>query len=230
MTTAPSRPNTGDAGGNECSQPGERSEQPRLNPGQLVTCRVMEQEPGGYAVYLDIDNLPGFLPTDMLLQAGFELHAQFVCFHQGRALVSMRNLDKDLDSYPKVRTPAVQWTESSATDSESGEHSLEAIDSSEQTGPIITQRSENEALAVIWAPAACGQTETAKSLRSTFKRATDLVVPPFDDRPQSRCCGKMDRRVGRTQANRVHQISLRIVYFQIGAFDFSRFDNRRSLY
>lgn len=59
-------------------------------PGQNVVCRIMNAEPGGYAVLIPKDNLPGFLPTQERLRLGDEVLATFVCVHNNRILLSAR--------------------------------------------------------------------------------------------------------------------------------------------
>lgn len=59
-------------------------------PGQNVICRVANAEPGGYAVTIPKDGLPGFLPTQARLREGEEILAQFVCVHNNRILLSAR--------------------------------------------------------------------------------------------------------------------------------------------
>src|SRR5882757_8417264 len=73
--------------------------------GQNVVCKVVKDEPGGYAVIIPKDNLPGFLPTQALLRTGEEILAQFVCVHNHRILLSARfsnNVSK-ISSTPNVR-------------------------------------------------------------------------------------------------------------------------------
>src|ERR1700722_18702714 len=59
-------------------------------PGQNVICKVTNSEPGGYAVIIPKDKLPGFLPTQAILRTGEEILAQFVCVHNNRILLSAR--------------------------------------------------------------------------------------------------------------------------------------------
>ncbi|CAN5573373.1 hypothetical protein BH10CYA1_BH10CYA1_21720 [soil metagenome] len=76
--------------------------------GQNVVCKVVKDEPGGYAVIIPKDNLPGFLPTQALLRTGEEILAQFVCVHNHRILLSARfsnNVSK------LSATPNVRWEE-----------------------------------------------------------------------------------------------------------------------
>ena len=58
--------------------------------GQNVVCKVSHAEPGGYAVIIPKDNLPGFLPTEQPLKAGEEVLAQFVCVSNSRILLQCR--------------------------------------------------------------------------------------------------------------------------------------------
>jgi hypothetical protein len=70
----------------------------RVNPwkitgykaGQNVVCKVSHAEPGGYAVIIPKDNLPGFLPTEQPLKAGEEVLAQYVCVSNSRILLQCR--------------------------------------------------------------------------------------------------------------------------------------------
>ncbi len=41
--------------------------------GQKVICRIVAEEPGGYAVIIPKDNLVGSLPTDAKLKVGEEI-------------------------------------------------------------------------------------------------------------------------------------------------------------
>jgi hypothetical protein len=58
--------------------------------GQTLLCRVVATEPGGYAVSILEDNLPGFVPTEATLEVGQEILAQFVCTHKKRAVLFVR--------------------------------------------------------------------------------------------------------------------------------------------
>ena len=59
-------------------------------PGQIVQCRVQKPEPGGYAVLLIKDNLPGYLPSNVRHNTGDEVLATFVCIDKSRVLLSER--------------------------------------------------------------------------------------------------------------------------------------------
>ncbi|HEY9683816.1 MAG TPA: hypothetical protein V6C86_19700 [Oculatellaceae cyanobacterium] len=58
--------------------------------GQNVVCKVSHAEPGGYAVIIPKDNLPGFLPTEQQLKPGEEVLAQYVCVSNSRILLQCR--------------------------------------------------------------------------------------------------------------------------------------------
>jgi hypothetical protein len=89
----------------------------RLNPwklsgykaGQNIVCKVVQQEPGGYAVHIPKDNLPGFLPTEAKLKIGEEVLAQFVCVANNRVLLSARIAGGQLSASGKYRAPQVSW-------------------------------------------------------------------------------------------------------------------------
>jgi hypothetical protein len=73
--------------------------------GQNVICRVGYAEPGGYAVIISKDNLPGFLPTRAQLKTGEEILAQYVCVYNNRILLSAR-LDGRIGAKPQQ---SVRW-------------------------------------------------------------------------------------------------------------------------
>ncbi len=76
--------------------------------GQNVVCKVVKAEPGGYAVTIPKDNLPGFLPTQAILRTDEEILAQFVCVHNHRILLSARFSNNS----PKVQAhTSVRWEE-----------------------------------------------------------------------------------------------------------------------
>lgn len=58
--------------------------------GQNVACKIVAPEPGGYAVIIPKDNLPGFLPTEDKFSIGEEILAQYVCIHNNRMLLASR--------------------------------------------------------------------------------------------------------------------------------------------
>jgi len=75
---------------------------PRYKPGQVVLCRVVSEEPGGYAVSVLTPpgnlmdrrkttpnaDLPGFLATQAILKPAEEIMAKFVCHFRNRILLS----------------------------------------------------------------------------------------------------------------------------------------------
>src|ERR1700733_8636482 len=78
--------------------------------GQNVVCKVVKDEPGGYAVIIPKDNLPGFLPTQAMLRTGEEILAQYVCVHNNRILLSARFSNTSV-SIKQTQHPAVRWEE-----------------------------------------------------------------------------------------------------------------------
>jgi hypothetical protein len=76
--------------------------------GQNVICKVTNAEPGGYAVIIPKDNLPGFLPTQARLKTGEEILAQFVCVHNNRILLSARFSNTAVNN---ASTQQVRWEE-----------------------------------------------------------------------------------------------------------------------
>jgi len=79
-------------------------------PGQNVICKVTNAEPGGYAVIIPKDNLPGFLPTQANLRTGEEILAQYVCVHNNRILLSARFSNTSASINTQTQ-PAVRWEE-----------------------------------------------------------------------------------------------------------------------
>lgn len=75
------------AGGSGVSDGGDGS---GLKPGDNLVCRIVNTEPGGYAVIVKKGDHPGFLPTQAMLRMGAEIVAKYVCMHNGRILVSAR--------------------------------------------------------------------------------------------------------------------------------------------
>lgn len=69
----------------------------------------MAAEPGGYAVLIPKDNLPGFLPTDQKLKVGEEVLAQYVCVDKNRILLTSR-FSGTASPKPAAQSAAqVQW-------------------------------------------------------------------------------------------------------------------------
>ncbi len=169
-----------------------------FRPGDNIVCKVVNDEPGGYAVLIVNYHLPGFLPTQAILRAGEEILAQFVCVHNHRILLSARFSNNS----PKVQAhTSVRW-----------EEHLDLIDRSTEAGayqeleqptqapktvvqqPIIppsANRNGGRLLSITSQQAISldGPTEAeaafgvwAVTTPRTFhlKRATDLILPPLD--------------------------------------------------
>jgi hypothetical protein len=58
--------------------------------GDNLVCRIVNTEPGGYAVIVKKGELSGFLPTQSLLRLGADIVAKYVCTHNNRILVTAR--------------------------------------------------------------------------------------------------------------------------------------------
>ncbi len=136
---------------------------PPLNPwkltgykaGQNVAIKIMAAEPGGYAVLIPKDNLPGFLPTEAKLKIGEEVLAQFVCVHNNRVLLSARfsgSTDKPTAAAQQQTTQKINWAEQ-----------------------LSGGGSEQDAAFAVWS-----QTAPRKI---HLRRATDLILPPVDGKP-----------------------------------------------
>ncbi|MBX9721206.1 MAG: hypothetical protein K2X81_07420 [Candidatus Obscuribacterales bacterium] len=67
------------------------SDQGPFRPGQLIICKIIAAEPGGYAVLITTSNLRGFIPTEIRMKIGEEVLAQYVCIHNNRVLLSIRS-------------------------------------------------------------------------------------------------------------------------------------------
>ncbi len=139
---------------------------PPLNPwkltgykaGQNVACKIMAAEPGGYAVLIPKDNLPGFLPTEAKLKIGEEVLAQFVCVHNNRVLLSARFAGSTAGSSSQSMQQQQQTTQ--------------RINWAEQVNNQPAQTQEQDAAFNVWAQA------TPRKFH--LKRATDLILPPIN--------------------------------------------------
>lgn len=131
-------------------------------PGQNVVCRIMNAEPGGYAVLIPKDNLPGFLPTQERLRLGDEVLATFVCVHNNRILLSARfsTSNQAVQGAPPAQT-AVKWEEQLDSINQAPDPSAQAV-----PGPDADQAFS------VWA----SQQPTRKF---HLKRAIDLILPPI---------------------------------------------------
>jgi len=133
--------------------------------GQNVVCKVTGIEPGGYAVIIPKDNLPGFLPSEQKLKVGEEVLAQFVCVHNNRILLSSRFSGSTAGPSghgpnlyaPQAQTQSVRWQDQ--------------LGGVSQPGPLQTQPEQDVAFNT-WAQGA--------PQKFHLKRATDLIVPPID--------------------------------------------------
>ena len=122
-------------------------------PGQNVVCKIQSAEPGGYAVLIPKDNLPGFLPTQERLRLGDEVLATFVCVHNNRILLSARFST----SNQGVGAPAqsVKW-----------EDQLDQINMQPDAAPEA-DRAFN-----VWV-------QQQPTRKFHLKRAIDLILPPI---------------------------------------------------
>lgn len=130
----------------------------------------MAQEPGGYAVVVLQDNLPGFLPTEAKLKIGEEILAQFVCVHNNRILLSSRFSGGAPTSSAPRQTTSVNWQEQLSA---SGSHG--AVQQQAPGAPGAPGAAEQDAAFGVWA-----QTTPRKF---HLKRATDLILPPVNGEP-----------------------------------------------
>lgn len=119
--------------------------------GQLVGCKVVATEPGGYSVLIVKDNLPGFLPTENKLKLGEEILAQFVCIHNNRVLLSARMGG----SSQSAAKPQTDWRK----ELEGG-------------APAEAETSESDAAFAVWAH--------DRTVNFRLRRAIDLILPPVD--------------------------------------------------
>ncbi len=125
--------------------------------GQNVACKVVAAEPGGYAVNIMKDNLPGFLPTDQKLKAGDEVLAQFVCVHNNRVLLSSLLSGSQLATQNyKAPTQSISWEEQLKTGAGPAE-----------VAPA--PGSEAEQAFAVWAK--------AQPVNFKLRRAIDLILP-----------------------------------------------------
>ena len=74
--------------------------------GQNLICRISHAEPGGWAVIILKDNLPGFLPTEASLKPGRNVLARYVCVSNGRLLLKFGNT-----AVNTIRSTPANWEE-----------------------------------------------------------------------------------------------------------------------
>ncbi|MGD9683311.1 MAG: hypothetical protein AB7W16_19255 [Candidatus Obscuribacterales bacterium] len=79
-------------------------------PGQNVICKIVKAEPGGYAVTIPKDDLPGFLPSTSHHNVGAEVLAQFVCVDRNRMLLSER-FTAGSGNQQNVPRSSINWEE-----------------------------------------------------------------------------------------------------------------------
>lgn len=79
-------------------------------PGQNVICKILKAEPGGYAVTIPKDDLPGFLPSTSHHSVGAEVLAQFVCVDRNRMLLSER-FTAGSGNQQNVPRSSINWEE-----------------------------------------------------------------------------------------------------------------------
>lgn len=157
--------------------------------GQTVACKVVATEPGGYAVLIPKDNLPGFLPTEAKLRIGEEVLAQFVCVHNNRILLSSRMAGAQQavsQAKPTQKQQGPDWQQLAA----SGAHSYDPI----QSGAYGTTTASNAGAAAGPGQQASQQMDEAdrafmvyaqdKPVNFRLRRAIDLVLPPLDKNQQ----------------------------------------------
>ncbi len=144
--------------------------------GQNLVCRVVRDEPGGYAVFILKHNLPGFLPTQAILRTGEEILAQFVCIHNHRILLSARFSNNQPTIKP---SRAIRWEEHlDEIDQEVEGLSVPPSGSEDErqnyipSPPPIPIRSGTEAAFSVWF-------ENTNPRSFHMKRATDLMIPPI---------------------------------------------------
>lgn len=56
--------------------------------GDRLSCLVLEAAPGGYSVTILKGKLPGFMKTNLKIELGAEVEAQFVCVYRGKILLT----------------------------------------------------------------------------------------------------------------------------------------------
>lgn len=109
-------------------------------PGQNVICKIAKAEPGGYAVTITKDNLPGYLPSNGRYNSGDEVLATFVCIDKNRVLLSERFTHGKGDLVKKTSGP--NWEEHlDQLDPNYSTGAQTAVDQSGQylTGPLPAQ-------------------------------------------------------------------------------------------
>lgn len=138
----------------------------QYKPGQTVNCRVTSQEPGGYAVNIFKDNVPGFLPTDHKHKIGEEVLAQFVAVANNRVLLqSLYSTSSAANARSSQRMPTVDWQEQLRT----GVAPPMTGPDGQPADPQGYDRPPEEAAFAVWA--------ADKKIKYKLKRAIDLILP-----------------------------------------------------
>lgn len=139
--------------------------------GQLVSCKVVAAEPGGYSVLIVKDNLPGFLPIEGKLKIGEEVLAQFVCVHNNRVLLSARMAGTSSQSSAPAQRPQTDWRK-------------ELQQGDAQAAPA--GEPESERAFEVWAH--------DRPVNFRLRRAIDLILPPVDQniKPQEKSITESD--------------------------------------
>ncbi len=148
-------------------------------PGQNVICKIIKPEPGGYAVIIPKDNLPGFLPSDVRHNIGEEVLAQYVCLDKDRMLLSERftaGAKGQAQENAAPKTEKVNWLEQleqneSYYDSLPG--SAPSADASQQQDPSASMTDAEQAFQVY--------AQGVPTQRFQLRRAIDLIMPPLDE-------------------------------------------------
>lgn len=143
--------------------------------GQNVVCKILRAEPGGYAVIVPKDNLPGFLPTQTFFRPGEELLVQFICVHNNRILFSDRFGSNSGAKIPPPRwqTDLNQLNALFESDSTAGKPSqaVASVQANDPAANVATDKTEAEAAFDLWAE--------SRPPQAQLRRATDLILPPL---------------------------------------------------
>jgi hypothetical protein len=92
--------------------------------GQSLICKVSHAEPGGWAVIVQKDAMPGFLFTDLQLRPGDEIFAIFVCVRDGRILLQLRFRNTNSRA---IKPEAPSWEERLNQVNQTGQFRTEEI-------------------------------------------------------------------------------------------------------
>jgi hypothetical protein len=140
-------------------------------------------EPGGYAVIIPKDNLPGFLPTQAQLKVGEEILAQFVCVHNNRILLSARltgpaqkpvqsvRWEDYLQDMDREHSPQMEASQPIADEMDVANQAPNPVmEELPQTKALAPQQFEQDAAFRVWARTA--------PRKFQLRRAVDLILPP----------------------------------------------------